>query len=62
VPALLLAGERDPWFPPRVVRDLAGEFSRAELAVVAGTGHLSQDEDPDLVASRILGFARRVGA
>jgi magnesium chelatase accessory protein len=62
VPALLLAGERDPWFPPRVVRDLAAEFGRAELAVVAGTGHLSQDEDPDLVASRILGFARRVGA
>lgn len=60
-PALLLAGERDPWFPPRVVRDLAAQFPSAELAVIAGTGHLSHDEDPDLVASRILSFARGLG-
>ena len=61
VPALLLAGELDAWFPPRLVRALADEFRDAEVAVIPGTGHLSHEEDPDLVASRLLGFSRRVG-
>ena len=61
VPALLLAGERDPWFPPAVVRALAAEFPSAQAVVIPGTGHLSHEEDPDLVASRILGFAQRLG-
>ncbi len=61
VPALLFAGERDPWFPPRVVRALASEFPAAEAVVIPGTGHLTHEEDPDLVASRILGFAARIG-
>ena len=59
VPAMLLAGERDPWFPPKLVRALAAEFPRAETIVIPGTGHLSHEEDPDLVASRLLGFAQR---
>jgi magnesium chelatase accessory protein len=61
VPALLLAGELDPWFPPKVVRALASEFPSAETIVIPGTGHLSHEEDPDLVASHLLGFARRIG-
>jgi magnesium chelatase accessory protein len=60
VPALLVAGERDPWFPPRVLQLLAPRFPAAEVVVVPGTGHLSHEEDPDLVASRILTFAARV--
>jgi magnesium chelatase accessory protein len=61
VPALLFAGERDPWFPPQVVRALASEFPSAETIVIPGTGHLSHEEDPDLVASHLLGFAGRIG-
>jgi len=56
VPALLLAGPRDPWFPPPVVTRLAASFPSAQCVTIEGTGHLSHEERPDLVAGAIRAF------
>ncbi len=62
VPALLVAGGRDPWFPPPVVTALAAEFREATAVALPDCGHLVHEEDPDAVAGHLLAFADRVRA
>jgi len=59
-PTLLLAGERDPWFPPEAVARAAGELPCARVSVVAGSGHVPHEESPEAVADRISSFWREV--
>lgn len=61
LPVLLLAGEHDPWFPPRHVARAAAHFRSATSEVIAGTGHFSHEEQPAEVAARLLAFAARLG-
>ena len=47
LPLLFIVGERDPLFPPAVVRAAADELPGAQLAEIPGTGHSPYFEDPD---------------
>jgi pimeloyl-ACP methyl ester carboxylesterase len=57
VPVLVLAGDHDRVDPPQVLTDhLLPHIPHAQLAVLAGTGHLSPLEVPDQLASHIARF------
>ena len=56
VPALILAGDRDPAIPARQVSRAAEESRAVELELVEGAGHFLVDERPQLVAERALSF------
>jgi pimeloyl-ACP methyl ester carboxylesterase len=63
IPALIMAGEKDPVVPPEAVRRLA-ELSAAELRLVAGGGHaLPVDEGwQECVSSVHRWVVQRLGA
>jgi pimeloyl-ACP methyl ester carboxylesterase len=56
VPALVIAGDRDPIAPPEVAQDLARHLPAAEILVVPGGAHLAPVEYPELVSLRIERF------
>jgi pimeloyl-ACP methyl ester carboxylesterase len=39
VPALIVWGEGDPWWPPRYAERYAAALPRPQLRLVAGAGH-----------------------
>lgn len=45
-PTLAMAGDRDPIVPPAQARLIAGKISGAELAMIAGAGHMLFAERP----------------
>lgn len=49
-PTLVVAGTDDPVGGEAIVRELAGRLPRAEIAVMAGAGHLPWLDDPQRVA------------
>ncbi len=53
---LVVAGERDPLFSPRLARDLTERLPRAELYVVPRATHYAPLEFPELVNARIDRF------
>ncbi len=53
-PTLLIAGEKDPVAPPRVMQRMAGVMPDARLEVLEGSGHLVHLERPDAF-NRLLG-------
>jgi len=55
-PTLVVAGERDPLFSPRLARDLTLRLPNAELYVVPGATHYAPLEFPELVNARADGF------
>jgi pimeloyl-ACP methyl ester carboxylesterase len=56
-PTLVLSGEHDCFLPPdRLTRAVRGGLG-TDLVVLPGTGHLSVDDDPDLIADAITDFA-----
>ncbi|HCB36879.1 MAG TPA: hypothetical protein DEP66_01320 [Acidimicrobiaceae bacterium] len=61
VPTLVIVGEHDRVTPPRASRLLADGIAGARLSVVAGAGHLANQEDPaafnDAVAEWADGLA-----
>jgi len=57
-PALILWGERDKHFPTEHARRLHGVLPNARLEIIPGAGHWMQLSMPDVVAQRILEFAR----
>lgn len=52
-PVLLLAGDRDPWFPPANVAFQASHFPRGASETFAGLGHFLHEEQPVLLADRL---------
>ncbi len=62
LPVLLVAGQRDTWFPPALLAATARRLPHATVATVTETGHLSHEERPEAVAELILSFASATGA
>jgi len=56
VPTLLIVGERDLAIPSRAVREQAARTKALELELVPDAGHFIVDEQPELVADRVLEF------
>ena len=55
-PALVVAGELDPYCPPRASQMIAAAIPGAELRVVPGAGHCLHWEDSDSTNELVLGF------
>lgn len=55
-PALVIAGELDEETPVAYSQVLADGLPNAELIVLAGVGHLSPSEDPDLFNATVARF------
>ncbi|MEU0386755.1 alpha/beta fold hydrolase [Streptomyces chartreusis] len=55
-PVLVLAGEYDVAGPPRVMKEYAGLFPRAELVVQDGAGHFPWRDDPELFVTALAAF------
>jgi pimeloyl-ACP methyl ester carboxylesterase len=58
VPALVLAGDRDTFTPPRYAEEMAAAIPQAELMMVQGGTHVVPLERKDQVAARIDKFLR----
>jgi pimeloyl-ACP methyl ester carboxylesterase len=62
VPALVIAGDRDTFTPPRYAEEMAAAMPQAELVMVPGGTHVVPLERKELVAARVEKFLReRVG-
>jgi 3-oxoadipate enol-lactonase len=55
-PTLLIAGEKDPVAPPRVMRRMAETMPEARFEVVKGSGHLVHLERPDAFNTLLSDF------
>ena len=53
-PTRLVFGQRDPILTTRVIEDVAGQSDRIELELVADASHFVVDEQPELIADRVL--------
>ena len=53
-PTRLVFGQRDPILTTRVIEDVTGRSDRIELELVADASHLVVDEQPELIADRVL--------
>ena len=60
-PLLMIVGARDATIPPDQAQRVKDRIESATVETLAGLGHLSHEERPDLVATRIIVFARRLG-
>lgn len=59
-PALVLWGDRDPFFPPAVGQRTAAALPRGTYLALKGVGHFGPQEDPVAYASAIVeAFGRR---
>ena len=62
VPALVIAGDRDTFTPPRYAEEMAAAMPQAELMMVQGGTHVVPLERKEQVAARVEKFLReRVG-
>ncbi|MFH9550039.1 alpha/beta fold hydrolase [Streptomyces sp. NPDC017435] len=55
-PVLLLAGEGDLGAPPRVMREFAQLFQKAEFVVQPGAGHFPWRDDPERFVTTVRQF------
>jgi pimeloyl-ACP methyl ester carboxylesterase/predicted Zn-dependent protease len=51
---LVLWGEKDPWFPPRMAEYFRARIPGAKVAILKGAGHFPHVEQPDVVAGLIV--------
>jgi pimeloyl-ACP methyl ester carboxylesterase len=62
VPALVIAGDKDTFTPPRFAEEMAAAIPRAELMMAAGGTHVVPLERKELVNERVEKFLReRIG-
>jgi 3-oxoadipate enol-lactonase len=61
VPTLCLAADQDGSTPPDLVRSMAELIPGAEVAVIAGAGHIPCVEQPAALVARIRAFLRDKG-
>jgi pimeloyl-ACP methyl ester carboxylesterase len=62
LPVLFVVGDRDPIFPPAVIRDAAAQVRGARVVEIPGTGHSPYFEKPREWNEAVLGFLRGVTA
>ncbi len=55
-PALVIAGDRDPFVPKEIAEQMARRIARAELFMVRGGAHCTPVEYPELVSLRLERF------
>jgi len=60
-PTLVLAGELDPYCPPRASEMITEAIPGAELTVIPAAGHCMHWESPDKTNALILEFIQRAG-
>lgn len=60
-PAMVLVGEADRLTTPDLAREMAGAIPGATLEVIAGAGHITPLERPDLVAAALERWRRGDG-
>ena len=58
-PSVVLAGELDPYCPPRASEMIAAAIPGAALAAVPGAGHCMHSEAADITNGLIGGFIER---
>ncbi len=61
VPIMLLTGKEDHLTPPRLARRIAERVAHATVRVIAGSGHMLPLEQPELVASALIGLTTTSG-
>lgn len=57
-PTLIITGDSDAVVPPENSQRLADDLPQAELVVIRQTGHLPQEERPDLFLDAVVAFLR----
>jgi pimeloyl-ACP methyl ester carboxylesterase len=55
-PALVIAGEHDPYCPPKASKMISDVIPGAELTIIDGVGHCMQFEASDQLNKRIENF------
>ena len=58
-PTLVVAGEEDTVYPPKLARELARRIPRAELLIFERTGHLANLEQPERFNRALFDFLGR---
>lgn len=58
VPTLVCWGQNDEWIPAAKGQELAGRIPGARLELIAGAGHLVQEDAPAELTAVLLGFLR----
>lgn len=58
MPALVIAGDRDTFTPPRYAEEMAAAMPNAEVLMVPGATHVVPLERKELVAARVEQFLR----
>lgn len=61
LPTLALVGSLDRVTPPDLVRETAALVPGSDVQLIAGAGHLSMLDQPELYASAVRGFLDRIG-
>ncbi|MEU9558885.1 alpha/beta fold hydrolase [Streptomyces fumanus] len=59
IPVLVCWGEEDTWIPVARGRELATRIPGARLELIAGAGHLVQEDAPAELTATLLDFLRR---
>ena len=62
VPTLVLWGQDDPLLSPNINDDLRGRVNNITIRRMSNCGHWTQQEQPDVVNSEMLGWFGRLGA
>lgn len=62
VPVVCAVGDADGSTPPAVVRELAGQISRARFEIIAGAAHMCAVERPNALRGLIEALARGAAA
>jgi len=62
VPALLIVGEEDLFFPPNVIRAVHRLIPGSQFEVVPGAAHCTHFEQPEIFNRLVHEFVARVGA
>jgi pimeloyl-ACP methyl ester carboxylesterase len=58
-PVAVVTGEHDVFFPPRRLGPATRRLLGADLRVIAGAGHLTNEEDPDRLVAVVNALANR---
>jgi pimeloyl-ACP methyl ester carboxylesterase len=60
VPTMIIEGDRDKLLPPGWAAEIAGQIAGARSAVIAGSGHCPQIEQPAALTAVLLEFLEEV--
>lgn len=61
MPTLAICGDEDGATPPDLVRETAEMIPGAEFHLIPGAGHLPCVEQPEMVATHLRSFMKRIG-